>query len=76
MVTSDTDSKRRRVEAHLRRRVEDGPVYVKSKFLAEDLDLSPKEIGNVLGTLAADSTKLSIERWSYTNATTWRVEPQ
>ncbi|MFW6018933.1 MAG: DUF7123 family protein [Halapricum sp.] len=72
-MSSATADKRRRVERHLRQRVGEGPVYVKSKFLAEELDLSAKEIGSVLGRLAESSSELVIEKWSYTNATTWRV---
>lgn len=74
MSSAATDRKRRRVASHLRERVAEEPVYVKSKFLAEELDLSAREIGSVLGQLADSSSELSIEKWSYTNATTWRVE--
>jgi len=74
MASAATDRKRRRVAAHLRERAAEEPVYVKSKFLAEEIDLSAKEIGSVLGQLAESSSELAIEKWSYTNATTWRVE--
>ncbi|MFB6189021.1 MAG: hypothetical protein ABEI57_03985 [Halapricum sp.] len=73
-MQSATAEKYRRVESHLSQRVQDGPAYVKSKFLAEEIDLSAKEIGSVLGRLAETSSELSVEKWSYTNATTWRVE--
>ncbi|QSG08134.1 DUF7123 family protein [Halapricum desulfuricans] len=69
-----TADKRQRVESHLRRRVDEEPIYVKSKFLAEELDLSSKEVGSVLGRIAESSSELLVEKWSYTNATTWRVE--
>lgn len=74
MATATTDWKRQHVASHLRDRVEDEPVYVKSKFLAKEIDLSAKEIGCVLGQLATESTDLAVQKWSYTNATTWRVE--
>ncbi|QSG06419.1 DUF7123 family protein [Halapricum desulfuricans] len=73
-MSQATADKRRRVETHLRERVGKEPIYVKSKFLAEELDLSPKEIGSVLGRIAESSSELLVEKWSYTNATTWRVE--
>lgn len=73
-MQSATAEKCRRVESHLSQRVQDEPAYVKSKFLAEEIDLSAKEIGSVLGRLAETSSELSVEKWSYTNATTWRVE--
>lgn len=74
MSSQATARKRRRVEMHLDDRVDEGPVYVKSKFLADELELSANEIGAVLGRIDESSSELSVERWSYTNATTWRVE--
>jgi len=73
-MSQATADKRRRVERHLEGRVGDEPIYVKSKFLAAKLELSPQEIGSVLGRLADSSSSLTVEKWSYTNATTWRVD--
>lgn len=73
-MSQATADKRQRVEGYLRQRIGEEPIYVKSKFLAEELELSAKEIGSVLGRLAESSSELIVERWSYTNATTWRVE--
>jgi hypothetical protein len=55
--------------------VQDGELYFKSKFIADDVGLSPKEIGALMVKLRDDATDLSVEKWSYTSATTWRVEP-
>lgn len=74
MSSQATTRKRRRVESHLDERIDEGPAYVKSKFLAEELELSAKEIGSVLGRIDESPSDLSVEKWSYTNATTWRVE--
>lgn len=71
---SQTVDKRRRVERHLEQRVGDEPIYVKSTFLAATLELSPQEIGSALGRLADSSSGLAVEKWSDTNATTWRVD--
>jgi len=60
---------------YLERRADDGEIYVKSKFLAEDLDLSASQIGVLLGRLQDSADTLDIEQWSYTNATTWRIAP-
>jgi hypothetical protein len=60
---------------YLERRTADGEIYVKSKFLAEDLDLSASQIGVLLGRLQDSAETLDIEQWSYTNATTWRIAP-
>ncbi len=62
---SQTMDKRRRVERHLEQRVDEEPIYVKSKFLAAKLELSPQEIGSVLGRLADSSSSLTVEKWSY-----------
>jgi hypothetical protein len=53
---------------------DNGEVYIKSKFIADDVGLSAKEIGAVITQLQeADQSRIEIERWSYTGATTWRV---
>ena len=51
----------------------DGDLYVKGKFIADDVGLSPKEIGALLVQLQGSVPGLTIEKWSYTSATTWRV---
>lgn len=68
-------NKEERLRAYLRRQTaeENGEVYFKSKFIADDVGLSPKEIGALMCKLCDSATELSIEKWSYTSATTWRV---
>jgi len=77
--TTDEDataqSKERRLLEYLRERAEEGELYFKSKFIADDVGLSPKEIGAVMVKLQESAESLEIEKWSYTSATTWRVEP-
>ncbi|MEA1930224.1 DUF7123 family protein [Halohasta litorea] len=72
--TSDSKSKDERLADYLRARVDDGEMYFKSKFIADDVGLSSKEIGALIVKLQDSVDDLSIERWSYTGATTWRVE--
>ena len=75
--TADTEStatKQQRLASYLREQAADGELYFKSKFIADDVDLSAKEIGALILKLQASVADLSIERWSYTGATTWRVE--
>ena len=72
--TTDVQAKDERLAAYLRDRVEDGEMYFKSKFIADDVGLSSKEIGALIVKLQDSVDDLSIERWSYTGATTWRVE--
>lgn len=74
MSAHTTTQKRRHVEQYLLELSDDGPVFVKSKFVADDLPLSSREVGTAIGRLQSDSDRLDVEKWSYTNATTWRVE--
>jgi len=73
-TAESTETKQQRLAAYLRERAADGEVYFKSKFIADDVDLSAKEIGALILKLRESVADLSIERWSYTGATTWRVE--
>jgi hypothetical protein len=68
-------SKAARVAAHLRDLAaeSDGPLYVKSRFVAEDMTLSAKEIGAVMGDLDEQTHGLAVEPWAYSGGTTWRV---
>ena len=43
---------------------------MKSKFIADGVDLSPKEIGALLVQLQGSGPGLTLEKWSYTSATT------
>ena len=72
-TTTDPADKRERLRAFLRRKADDGEVYFKSKFIAEEVGLSQKEIGALMIKLRESATDLVIEKWSYTSATTWRV---
>lgn len=72
---SDPADKETRLAAYLRKRAADGEAYFKSKFIAEEVGLSPKEIGALMVKLQDRLTDVEIEKWSYTGATTWRVAP-
>ena len=72
---NDSQSKEERLKQYLLDRVQDGEVYFKGKFISDDVDLSPKEIGALMVKLRDSATELTVEKWSYTGATTWRVEP-
>lgn len=68
-------NKEERLRAYLHQQTAEsnGEVYFKSKFIADDVGLSPKEIGALMCKLSDSVAELSIEKWSYTSATTWRV---
>jgi hypothetical protein len=72
---SDPDDKERRLAQYLRQRASDGESYFKSKFIADEVGLSPKEIGALMVKLQDSIQGVEIEKWSYTGATTWRVAP-
>jgi hypothetical protein len=50
-----------------------GVMYVKGKFISDDVGLSPKEIGQMMKQIQDTEVGLTVEKWSYTGATTWRV---
>ena len=74
-TATDDLSKEERLKRYLLDRAEDGEMYFKGKFISEDVELSPKEIGALMVKLRDSATELTVEKWSYTGATTWRVEP-
>ena len=53
-----------------------GKHYFKSKYIAKDLGLSPKEVGTNMAILADICKELDIIRWSYSNSTTWMITPR
>jgi len=73
-MPSEPESKEARLKRYLREKATDGELYFKSKFIADDVGLSPKEIGALMVKLSESATDLQIEKWSYTSATTWRVQ--
>jgi hypothetical protein len=71
----EPQSKEERLKQFLRRKADDGEMYFKSKFIADEVGLSAKEIGALMVKLKDSATDIEIEKWSYTSATTWRVSP-
>ena len=74
-ASPSTENKKRRLKHYLQERASDGEMYFKGKFIADDVGMSPKEIGALMVKLSESATDLEIEKWSYTSATTWRVAP-
>jgi hypothetical protein len=73
--TDGMNEKQSEIVKYLEDRVEDGKCYFKSKFMSDDLDMSSREIGTNMLRLSERCDRLSIEKWSYASATTWKVEP-
>ena len=68
-----TDADAERLEQYLRREAADGDAYVKSKFVADEVDLTPSQVGLLLTRLRESDGGVDVDKWAYTNATTWRV---
>lgn len=63
-----------RLRTYLTERVkEEGEMFVKSKFITDDVGLSAKEIGSLMLQLQDEGNALEIEKWGYSSATTWRI---
>jgi len=73
--STDDRSKEERLRTFLAEKASDGEMYFKSKFIADEVGLSPKEIGALMVKLKDSPSDIEVEKWSYTSATTWRVEP-
>lgn len=64
---------RRKLVAYLRDRVDDGEQYFRSKNIADDLDLSPKQIGVLLARHTNGDGGLTVEKRARSRSTTWKV---
>ena len=73
--STEASSKEDRLKQYLVNKAQGGELYFKSKFIADEVGLSPKEIGALMVKLSDSASELTIEKWSYTSATTWRIEP-
>lgn len=68
------NQKATRLYNHLKQKLaEQDELYIKSKFIADDVGLTPKEIGGLIPKLQDAGINLTIEKWSYSSATTWRI---
>jgi hypothetical protein len=71
-VPTDLSEKQRRILAYLRDAA-DGKMYFKSRLVAEDLDMTAKEVGANMRALLSSDHGLDIEKWGYSSGTTWKV---
>jgi len=70
--TSDLTAKQRRILDYLRAQV-DSQTYFKSRLIADELDMSAKEVGANMTPLVEGDFDLSVEKWGYSSGTTWMV---
>jgi len=51
----------------------EGTTYLKAKFVAEELDLSAKEVGINMAILREKVSGIEIEQWARSAGSTWKV---
>jgi hypothetical protein len=70
--TTDLTDKQRRILAYLRREAGER-TYFKSRLIADDLDMTAKEVGANMRAILDDDVGLEVEKWGYSSGTTWMV---
>jgi hypothetical protein len=68
----DLSEKQRRILGYLRQHVGD-KMYFKSRLIADDLDLSAKEVGANMRAILEGNFDITVEKWGYSSGTTWKV---
>lgn len=68
----ELSEKQFRILKYLRKQVTEH-TYFKSRFIAEDIGLSSKEVGTNMSAVQQATTDIMIEKWAYSSGTTWRV---
>ncbi|MDD4051225.1 MAG: hypothetical protein PHR28_04915 [candidate division Zixibacteria bacterium] len=63
----------RRLIEYLRAGALKGKTYYKSKHIASEIGMTPRSVGSNILYLAKTCKELVIQRWSYSNSTTWKV---
>lgn len=63
------------LKAYLTERIRAGDRYFKSKFVADEIELTSNEIGASMVKLQSAVSSLHIEKWTTNSPATWRVTP-
>lgn len=71
---ADLSEKQRRILAYLREAA-GAKTYFKSRLVAEEVDMTAKEVGANMRRLLSADHGLDIEKWGYSSGTTWKVTP-
>jgi DNA-binding MarR family transcriptional regulator len=69
---TDLSEKQRRILGYLREAA-GAETYFKSRLVAEELDMTAKEVGANMRALRRADHGLLIEKWGYSSGTTWKV---
>jgi hypothetical protein len=64
--------KQQSILAYLREHA-DEQTYFKSRLIADELDLSAKEVGTNMTAIADGEFGIDVEKWGYSSSTTWMV---
>jgi len=48
-------------------------TYFKSRLIADELDLSAKEVGANMAAVTEAANDIDVEKWGYSSGTTWMV---
>jgi DNA-binding MarR family transcriptional regulator len=51
----------------------DEQTYFKSRLIADELDMSPKEVGTNMTAIERGEFEITVEKWGYSSSTTWMV---
>ena len=70
--TTGLSAKQARILRYLRENAPDR-TYFKSRLIADELDLSAKEVGANMAAVADAATEIDVEKWGYSSGTTWMV---
>jgi len=75
MTALNSDSPEARVLAYLEKELDEERLFIKSRHVAAELDLSAKKIGQTLRLLASGTPRFDIKPWGgSSDGTTWLVE--
>ena len=72
-TTTNYNERQIQLLEYLDTQVKAGKNLFKSKFIAREIGMSSKEVGTNMGILAEACTKFSIQKYSYSNSTTWLI---
>lgn len=65
---------RQTVHAYLVETASSEPTYLRAREIAKELDASPKAVAQYLSQLQNEVVEISLEQWSRSKSTTWRLE--
>jgi len=71
---SEISEEEKQILTYLREKANRGQLYFRSRNIAESIGLSSKQVGARLASLGEKAEDITIEKWSRSRSTTWRVE--